>query len=174
MSKIPCGAKQEIEMTLMQRIDTKTRPAVIRPARWGDKDALLEMIHALARFNGDEPELDLPALIDLLNADLPWIRILVAERDGVLEGYAALVAGVQLQHGKKVMDLHHLFIRDHVRGEGLGRHLIDASRDLAERLGCARLTVSTREHNAVAQTAYRACGFAPHPFSGTRFAMELA
>lgn len=58
-------------MTLMQRIDTRTRPAVIRPARWGDKDALLEMIHALAHHHGDEPELDLTALIDLLNADLP-------------------------------------------------------------------------------------------------------
>ncbi|WP_434287317.1 GNAT family N-acetyltransferase [Celeribacter sp. SCSIO 80788] len=161
-------------MTLMQRIDTRTRPAVIRPARWGDKDALLEMIHALAHHHGDEPELDLPALIDLLNADLPWIRILVAERDGALLGYAALVAGVQLQHGKKVMDLHHLYIRDHARGEGIGRHLIESSRDVAQNLGCARLTVSTQDHNTVAQAAYRACGFAPHPFSGTRFAMELA
>ncbi|PTQ75208.1 GNAT family N-acetyltransferase [Celeribacter persicus] len=164
-------------MTLMQPIQAKTQatnPLHIRPARWSDKDALLEMVHALAHHHGDDPELDLTALIDLLNADLPWIRILVAERDSALLGYAALVAGVQLQHGKKVMDLHHLFIRDHARGEGVGRRLIEASRNLAESLGCVRLTVSTQDHNTRAQAVYRACGFASHPFSGARFAMELA
>ncbi|WP_460273774.1 GNAT family N-acetyltransferase [Celeribacter sp. ULVN23_4] len=162
-------------MTLMQNITVGSEALTIRQARWGDKDALLQMIHALAAHHGDAPELDLSALIDLLNADLPWIRMLVAEgANGRLLGYAALVPGVQLQHGKKIMELHHLYVEEAARGTGVARQLIAASKDLAKTLGCVRLTVSTQSHNTRAQNTYLACGFTPAPYSSERFAMQLS
>ncbi|SFI73391.1 GNAT family N-acetyltransferase [Celeribacter neptunius] len=162
-------------------VDRRTvSPAIsprIRPARWGDKDALLQMIHALAHHHGDEPELTMAALIDLMGAGLPWLRLLVAEdssgeSEGLL-GYAGLVGGVQLQHGRKNMDLHHLFIRQDMRGRGVGRALIDAARQEAVALDCHRLTVSTQTHNTRAQETYLACGFEPRDITGAHFAMQL-
>lgn len=149
----------------------------LRPARWGDKATLLDMIHALAQHHGDEPELDMAGLIDLMGAGLPWLRLLVVEdlsgqKEGLL-GYAGLVGGLQLQHGRKIMDLHHLYIRQDVRGRGVGRALIEAARQEALALDCHRLTVSTQAQNTRAQQAYLACGFEPHTPTGAHFAMEL-
>lgn len=150
------------------------RAPVIRPARWGDKDALLEMIRALAQHHGDEPEIDMLSLIDLISAEVPWLHILVAEHNGALVGYAGLVRGVRLHHGQKIMDLHHLFVTPEARGQGVARALISESRAHAVTEGCAHLTVSTQEHNLRAQAAYEACGFAPQPQTSTRFSMDLS
>ncbi|MBW6417099.1 GNAT family N-acetyltransferase [Celeribacter sp. PS-C1] len=164
-------------MTLMTPINATqsmaTQPISVRRARWGDKDALLEMIHALAHHNGDTPELDLPGLIDLMRADLPWLRLLVAERAGALIGYAGLVGGLRLQHGQKTLDLHHLFIAKEARGQGVGRALITEARATAIALGCHSLTVGTQDHNMAAQATYRACGFEPQTLTGKRFEMVL-
>ncbi|MCA0043726.1 GNAT family N-acetyltransferase [Celeribacter litoreus] len=150
-----------------------TTACEIRPARWGDKEALLEMIRALAEFNGDTPEIDILSLIDLMSADAPWLKLIVAERDGVLVGYAGLVPGVRLQHGMKVLDLHHLYVRDDARGLGIGRALIEESKVIAAEMGCKRLTVSTHHENTAAQKTYLACGFEALPARGKTFAMEI-
>ncbi|WP_417278236.1 GNAT family N-acetyltransferase [Celeribacter sp.] len=161
-------------MTLLTKITTPKDSLTIRRARWGDKDALLEMIHALAHHHGDEPELDLPGLIDLMRADLPWLRLLVAERDGALVGYAGLVGGVRLHHGQKTLDLHHLYIAKEARGQGVGRALISEAKATAIAMGCHSLTVGTQDQNLVAQATYRACGFEPQTLTGKRFKMILS
>lgn len=159
-------------MTHMTEITADTTVHV-RRARWSDKHALLEMIHALARFNGDEPELDMSSLIDLMRADLPWLRILVAERDGEIVGYAGLVGGVRLQGGQKTMDLHHLFIKEDQRSQGVGRALIKAAKAEAQAAGCHRLTVGTHVNNTAAQATYLACGFTAQTRRSKRFELAL-
>ncbi|WP_417248727.1 GNAT family N-acetyltransferase [Celeribacter sp.] len=147
--------------------------ATVRPAQWADKTALLDMIRALAEHHGDAATLDLPALVHLLKADMPWLRLLVAERNGIVVGYAGLTGGMRLQFGQRVMDLHHLFVRPEHRGTGVGRALINASIEAARTHGCARLTVGTSDSNTAAQSAYIACGFTPLPMTGKRFNLAL-
>lgn len=151
----------------------KPHTTKVRPAQWADKNALLEMIHALAAHHGDAATLDQPALVHLLKADMPWLHLLVAERDGKVIGYAGLTGGMRLQFGQRVMDLHHLFVRPEHRGTGAARALIEASIAKARDLGCARLTVGTSDANTDAQAAYLACGFSPLPISGKRFTLAL-
>ncbi|WP_417270560.1 GNAT family N-acetyltransferase [Celeribacter sp.] len=153
-----------------------TTPAglTIRPAQWADKSALLNMIAALAQHHGEAATLDLPALVHLLKADMPWLKLIVAEKDGRVIGYAGLTGGMRLQFGERVMDLHHLFVDEAHRGMGVGRALIEASRDLAKNMGCGRITVGTMTTNVAAQKAYLACGFDPVPMTGKRFSMAVA
>lgn len=158
-----------------RRHDTQAEISlVLRQAAWKDKSKLLEMITKLARLNGDIAEIDLRALVDLLKSDLPWLRLIVAEVDGVLVGYAGLVGGMRLQHGQRTMDLHHLYVEESHRGLGVGRALIDRARLTALAQGCAQLTVSTQAGNLDAQAAYKACGFAPQTAQSKRFTMALA
>ncbi|GAA3875077.1 GNAT family N-acetyltransferase [Celeribacter arenosi] len=146
----------------------------IRPAEWRDKAVLLDMIRTLARHHGDAATITLPVLVDLLKSDLPWLRLIVAERDGMVVGYAGLTGGMRLHFGERVMTLDHLFIDENHRGQGIGRALIAHARQTAVDHGCARLTVGTRESNTHAQAAYLACGFSEVPQTGKRFVMQLA
>lgn len=146
----------------------------VRPATWGDKTVLLEMIHSLAKHHGDAATLDLHALVHLLKADMPWLKLVVAERDGEVVGYAGLTGGMRLQFGQRVMDLHHLYVRHAHRGLGVGRVLIAAANDMAKDMGCARITVGTNDTNTDAKAAYIACGFTPVPMTGQRFSMDVA
>ncbi|ALI54312.1 GNAT family N-acetyltransferase [Celeribacter marinus] len=156
------------------QIRHKPSTITIRPALWADKSRLLAMIGDLSRHHGEAATLDLPALVHLLKADMPWLKLLVAEQDGQLVGYAGVTGGMRLQFGERVMDLHHLFVDEAHRGRGIGRALINASHDLARTLGCGRITVGTMTTNIAAQKAYVACGFVPVPMTGKRFSMAVA
>ncbi|WP_417242854.1 GNAT family N-acetyltransferase [Celeribacter sp.] len=161
-------------LTLTRPRHTTPEGVTIRPAQWADKSALLAMIGALSRHHGEAATLDLPALVHLLKADMPWLKLIVAEHHGRVIGYAGLTGGMRLQFGERVMDLHHLFVDEAHRGTGIGRALIDAAHDLAKSWGCGRMTVGTMTTNIAAQKAYLACGFAPVPMTGKRFSMAVA
>nr|WP_321509524.1 GNAT family N-acetyltransferase [uncultured Celeribacter sp.] len=145
----------------------------IRPAERRDIPDLLIMIDALASQNHDRMRLDEWSLIDILFAPSPWVRILVAENHNEVVGYAALVGGLQLQFGARTMDLHHLYVKDGLRGLGVGRALIDAARATARNLGCVRLTVGTHTENTRAQAIYQASGFTRIQPRGPRYEMAL-
>lgn len=150
-----------------------SHPLTIRPAERPDFPVLLTMIEALTTQHGDQLRLDEATLIDLIYAPAPWVRILVAEQRETLVGYAALVGGLNLQFGQKTMDLHHLFVADGQRGKGIGTALIDASREVALRLGCEILTVGTHADNHRAQATYTGYGFQKLTPRGPRYALDL-
>jgi GNAT superfamily N-acetyltransferase len=140
-------------------------PPAIRPATAADIPALLPMIHALAAHHGDPPACTPEALLrDAFGPD-PWVTLLLAEG----AGYAALTRQVQLQTGRRGIDLHHLFVSPRSRGTGTGSALVTATCDHARSLGCAVVTVGTDPDNHAAQAFYLARGFdrigtAPHRF----------
>lgn len=155
-------------------IETVEQTITIRPARRSDCRAITRMIEELAKHHGDVPLVSEDALRANVFSSEPWLNILVAERGERLVGYAGLVRGFKLHFGQRTLDLHHLYIADNMRGKGVGRQLIEASKSIAKALECTELTVSTQSHNLVAQSAYAACGFVKiqNP-SGARFVMEL-
>ena len=56
------------------------------------------------------------------------------------------------------MDIHHLYVTETHRGQGIGTDLITAARDIAKGRGAVRLTIGTDPRNASAIATYRAMG----------------
>lgn len=146
---------------------------VVRRVERGDLPSLLDMVTALAAHHEDTARTSLDSLSRDVLGDASWLRVLVAEHDGRLVGYAALCPRAQMHFGLRGMDLHHLYVDPAFRGAGLGRKLIEASVEVATSLGCAFMVVGTDPQNHAAQAAYKACGFEALPGDGSRFWMQL-
>jgi GNAT superfamily N-acetyltransferase len=151
----------------MSNVEINTRPAVR-----SDVPSLLQMTADLAAFHGDQATISENELISLAFAEHPWITAIVAEYENVIVGYAALCPLIQLQWGKKGMDIHHLFVAESHRGTGVGRALILASIDQAKAKGCSYLAVGTHPDNAGAQEFYSRNGFVARG-SGLRFRIDF-
>jgi GNAT superfamily N-acetyltransferase len=159
-----------------------TRPDIAaathtRNARATDLPQLLDMICQLARHHHDTPELTLEQLRGLIFGPDKWISIIVAEQisgsETVLIGYAALCPRIQLQLGLRGIDLHHLFVRQDTRGQGVGSLLVSAAEKMARARGCSYMTVGTHPENITAQHIYLAQGFTRLPGAGNRFQRSL-
>lgn len=146
----------------------------IRAMELADLPCLLEMIRDLQTVTKDQLQLDADALIDLLYASSPWARIMVAERNGVLIGYTALVGGLQLSPVDRAMQMHHLYVRPDYRGEGVARALTQAARAVAHHLGCGTLSVGILSTSETAKAAYRAVGFERPSLRSPHYEMALA
>ena len=145
---------------------------LIRPVTEFDLPHVHDMICGLARHHGDTATLTPDDLRRVALGAHPWLTILVAEAAPGLSGYAALFPLAQLQFGVRGMDLHHLFVRDGMRGKGVGRALVAAGIDVARARGCRFLAVGTDPGNHAAQDPYHALGFDRAPQAGPRFRMK--
>ncbi len=144
----------------------------IRPAVPADLDALLPLVAALARHHGDAPRLSAATLAGDLFGPVPWFHVLVAEARGLI-GYAALLPLARLQHGERGLDLHHLFVAEDARGQGVGRAMLAGAEDLARQMGCRYLIIGTAAENLAAQEFYQAQGYRPIPNPSKRFLKDL-
>lgn len=156
---------------------TLERPpvVVIRNAKPRDLPELNAMIAALAAHHGDAAAITPDKLERDLFGPLPWITALVADsgEDGLI-GYAILVPLYRAQEGKRGMDLHHLFVRDGQRGNGIGHHLVARAREIARKSGCDFLSVSAATGNFAAHRFYENLDFVPRPVTGMRYMQALS
>lgn len=151
-----------------------TRFGQIRHARPADSPRLVQMIGHLAAHHGDSPTLTHDDLQRDLFSTPPWISVLVADCGDTLIGYAAMCGLIQLQSGTRGMDLHHLFTDATYRGQGVGRHLVDACKIAAIRSSCRYLSTSTQPENHAAQQFYISQGFTRKAGQPPRFTIRLA
>ena len=147
---------------------------MIRPAVPGDIAALLPLVQGLAAHHADTLQANAATLFRDLFGTPPWMQALVADEIGTLAGYAALLPLARLQRGERGMDLHHLFVAEPFRGQGLGRALVQAALTHAKALDCCYLTVSAHAENAAARAYYPKLGFHAAPHAGVRFAYDLS
>jgi ribosomal protein S18 acetylase RimI-like enzyme len=84
-------------------------------------------------------------------------HVLFAVLDGQDVGF---VSGVEMTHPDKgtEMFLYELGVDDAARGQGAGKALVTALRDLAEDRGCYGMWVLTDEDNEAAVRTYRGAG----------------
>jgi GNAT superfamily N-acetyltransferase len=144
-----------------------------RPIQPDDLDAIREMIGDLAAFHGDSPiALSTEAARDLVGP-APWFTVIMAEDQCALVGYAAMLPLGQLQFGLRGMDIHHMFVRQTMRGQGVGHMLIRTCLDHAAGLGCGFVTVGTHPDNHAAAAFYAYEGFIKRPEGGPRFSIKL-
>jgi len=138
-----------------------------------DVPVVLEMVHALAAYNGDTSTLTQDALVRDALADSPWITVLVAENSEGVVGYAALCPLAQLQFGARGVDIHHLFVMQSARGQGVGNQLIKACIARSREMGCRYILIGTQPENIKAQKIYLSAGFSKIPAPGPRFRIKF-
>ena len=152
----------------------------LRPVKEDDLPSLLGLVVALHAHHGYPAGATLDTLArDVMGdppcmGDPPWLKTLVAEREGRLVGYAALCPAARMHFGLRGMYLHHLYVDPGLRGAGLGRRLIEACVEVAKDLGCAFMVVGTEPGNHKAQAVYVACGFEALPGDGSWFRRWLS
>jgi len=135
----------------------------IRPAVAAEHSAL-EAVQRRASLNnpGDrEAILANPDAIDLPPEQIAAGHVFVAEDDGGIAGFAALVPRGDLE-----MDLDALFVEPHRWRQGVGRLLIEYCVEFMRRQGMTALHVIGNPH---AEKFYRACGFEMAGTVATRF-----
>lgn len=100
-----------------------------------------------------------PDAIHLPPAQIANGQVIVAELDGEVAGFAALVGG----------ELDGLFVEPNLWGGGIGRTLIDAAAHEARRKGLTLTVIA----NPSARRFYESCGFGIEGETQTRFGPAL-
>lgn len=144
----------------------------IRNVRETDLKDLHAMVSALAEYNGDTPTATIESLRRDLLGEAPWILGFIAEVKTQIIGYTLLCPMIQAHFGRRGMNIHHLFIKQDMRGQGIGTALINMSIETASALGCRYITVGTQLENITAQEVYLAAGFDRRPPSSAQYFMK--
>lgn len=133
----------------------------LRLARPEEHDALedLQRRASLELPEYREQLLDNPDAIYLPEGQIANGQVIVAELDGELAGFAAVVGG----------ELDGLFVEPDLWGRGIGRALADAATDEARNRGLALSVIA----NPRARRFYEHCGFAVEGEVETRFGPAL-
>ncbi|MEO9572761.1 MAG: GNAT family N-acetyltransferase [Tateyamaria sp.] len=146
----------------------------IRPVQEKDLPQLHHMICALAAHHGDVPDINPSHLARDVLGRIPWFHVFVAAGEGAcLHGHTALLPRGQLQMGIRGMDMHHLFVREGHRGNGIGCALHNTAITHCKNLGCHGMTVGTHPNSAEAAAFYERRGFIRRDGSSPRFRMTL-
>lgn len=133
----------------------------IRIARPEERDALedLQRRASLALPDYREQLLANPDAIYLPPAQVANGQVIIAELDGVIAGFAAIVGG----------ELDGLFVEPDRWREGIGATLVDAATHEARRKGLALTVIA----NPTARAFYEHCGFSAEGEVQTRFGPGL-
>ena len=140
---------------------------VIRDASAPDAPALAPLLDALGYPAGAAT---IEARLASLLALDATARVLVAEVDGVVQGFATLHATPTLHRPTPVGRITGLAVRAEARGRGIGQALVAAAEAHFIRLGATRVEVTSGPTHAPAYDFYRAHGYLDQ---GLRFAKPL-
>jgi GNAT superfamily N-acetyltransferase len=134
---------------------------ILRLAR-ADEHAELEQLQARASLKLPDYREELlahPEAIHLPPAQIANGQVIVAEHEGGIAGFAAVVGG----------ELDGLFVEPDLWGRGIGRALVDAATNAARKRGLALTVIA----NPSARRFYESCGFCLEGEAATRFGPAL-
>ncbi|GJM60782.1 GNAT family N-acetyltransferase [Persicobacter diffluens] len=128
----------------------------IRPIEPNDFPALIELFQGLADFeNASDKMLNTVATME---AEQDYVRGFVVEtEDGTLAGYATYFITYHTWVGK-CMYMDDLFVKDSLRGAGLGRSLMEVVINVSKVEGCKSLRWQVTKGNAPAEAFYEKLG----------------
>lgn len=89
-----------------------------------------------------------------------WARVILAWADTEPAGLAICFEGFSTFACRPLLNIHDLVVVEKFRGRGLARQILHKAESLAREMGCCKLTLEVLEGNRVAQSLYRACGYA--------------
>ena len=131
----------------------------VRKAELADCDAILALLGQYER----EPD-PAPARVDVEKAFAEFDRgpggIFVAEAHDQLVGTFQLVISPQINHSARPFALIENVIVDRDnRRQGIGKTMMHAAIDLAEKAGCSKIYLTSGAHRPDNHAFYAACGF---------------
>ncbi|MFF0145307.1 acetyltransferase (GNAT) family protein [Amycolatopsis sulphurea] len=134
----------------------------VRRVRPEDVDAVVELVYALADYERAPGECHLTAaqLHTALFSDTPALFGHVAEVDGAIGGFALWFLSFSTWRGEHGIYLEDLFVREQLRGSGLGKALLAALAQECVTRGYPRLEWAVLNWNP-ATGFYRALGALP-------------
>ena len=135
----------------------------IRPAREADTAQILEFIRALARYERLEHEVIATEaqLRETLFGARPYAEVLIASAADEPVGFALFFHNYSTFMGQPGLYLEDLYVKEHLRGQGIGRQLLRRLARLAIERHCARLEWAVLEWNAPSIAFYRNLGARP-------------
>lgn len=143
-------------------------PIIIRPYQPTDLVVITEL--TVSAFDGVTLEQNVEQVLGVLNGhDWQWRKarhvaddvaanaagLFVAEQEGKVVGYISTVIDRAAGRGR----IPNLAVVAELRGQGLGRQLIEYALAYFRAEGLAYATIETMAQNAVGQHLYAACGF---------------
>jgi fructose-1,6-bisphosphatase/inositol monophosphatase family enzyme/GNAT superfamily N-acetyltransferase len=130
----------------------------LRPAAWNDREAILALTLAMGGHDdvaaNSDPLRHLAALLRRSDA-----RVVVAEVDGFVAGFAEIQARPTSIGDAYEAWLGALAVADGFRGRGIGSALLRAVDDAARELGCSRIELESSEWRDEAHAFYRERGY---------------
>ena len=91
--------------------------------------------------------------------------VILALDGGHAVGLAICFEGFSTFACKPLLNIHDIVVSASHRGRGISKKLLAKAEEIALGLGCCKLTLEVLEGNAVAQAAYRSCGYAGYQLS---------
>jgi GNAT superfamily N-acetyltransferase len=88
------------------------------------------------------------------------IHVVIAFVDGKPAGLINCIEGFSTFACKPLLNIHDIVVLAEFRGRGISSQLLKKAEDIAQGLGCCKLTLEVLEGNKLAQAAYIANGFA--------------
>ncbi len=134
----------------------------IRPAGPDDVNKLLALIHELAVYEkAPEEAVATPELIHrALFGEQPTAEAVIAEWNREPAGFALFFHNFSTWLGKPGLYLEDLFVRENMRGKGIGKALLLHLAALARERGCGRMEWSVLDWNQPAIDFYKKLGAA--------------
>lgn len=134
--------------------NTKSKEIIVREATWEDHEGISSILYNSFDVKSGSTRRWWNMLADSL------VSPYVVEVDGEVSGTATLYVMEKLIHsGGKVGVIEDVAVSKHARGLGLGKMLIEALSERAERQGCYKVILSCSEDNVA---FYEKCDFYRH------------
>ena len=89
----------------------------------------------------------------------PACYVFLAYRGASPVGFSICFLGFSTFNARPLINIHDIFVDSSLRGQGIGRMLLDRIESKARELNCCRLTLEVREDNHPARILYRKFGF---------------
>ena len=132
----------------------------LAPARESDGDTLVSLAREFHREDGHViEEAGETALIQITQGE-PFARAGIAWQESHAVGYVVITLGYSVEYGRRDGFIDDLYLVPAVRGQGLGRKLLDFALARAAELGIRTLHLEVEAGNASATRLYRSVGFA--------------
>jgi len=143
--------------------DANQNPLTIRPAGPDDVDELLALIQELAVYEkAPEEAVATPELIHrALFGDHPTAEAVIAEWQGEPAGFALFFHNFSTWLGKPGLYLEDLFVRESLRGRGIGKALLLHLAGIARKRNYGRMEWSVLDWNQPAIDFYSSLGAKP-------------
>jgi len=133
----------------------------IRPASEGDLRLAAELFDGYRQFYGQLTDYSLAeAFLRDRFANNDSVVLLATEpQSGEGFGFVQLYPSFSSVAARRIWILNDLFVTPAARRRGVGRALLEASREFAASTGAKRLVLSTAATNAEARALYESCGY---------------